>query len=40
MPIGSFFSSFHFGDDDILIPIINPIDYSKITYADAIKGFE
>ena len=37
MFIGSFFSSFHFGDDDGSVFIVNPIDDSKVANTNAIE---
>ena len=40
MFIGSFFSSFNFGDDDGFSFVVNPVDDSIITNPDTIEGFE
>ena len=40
MSIGSFFSPLHFGDYDVFVGIIDPIDDSIITDANSIKGFQ
>lgn len=38
MFVGSFLSPFHFGDDDALSSVIDPVDNSIIAYSDTIKG--
>jgi hypothetical protein len=40
MSISPFFSPLHFGDYDVFVGIIDPIDDSIITDANSIKGFE
>jgi hypothetical protein len=40
MSISPFFPPLHFGDYDVFVGIIDPIDDSIITDANSIKGFE
>ncbi|HSB05901.1 MAG TPA: hypothetical protein VLK23_11970 [Thermodesulfobacteriota bacterium] len=39
MPISSFFSPFYLGDYDRFAFIVDPIDDSEITHANAVKRF-